>query len=83
MHKLGYTVTCMSKPLADMSGSGAHLHHSLWDMTGYNLFADANQSDGISDLARWFIGGQLKFATTLSIFINSTVNSYKSLFKKG
>ncbi|MCY0894573.1 MAG: glutamine synthetase family protein [Acidibacillus sp.] len=79
VHKLGYTATFMSKPVADMSGSGAHLHHSLWSMDGHNLFADVHDPNGISDLTRWFIGGQLKFASILSIFINSTVNSYKRL----
>ncbi|WP_245926185.1 glutamine synthetase family protein [Sulfoacidibacillus thermotolerans] len=79
IHKLGYTATFMSKPIANMSGSGAHLHHSLWSVEGVNLFADNSQVNCLSDIGRWFIGGQLKFASALSLFINPTVNAYKRL----
>lgn len=75
----GYLATFMSKPLENMSGSGAHLHHSLFDAAGNNLFFDANQEDGLSDVCRWFIGGQIKHARTLCGLSNSTVNSYKRL----
>ena len=77
-HK-GYKANFMSKPVNNMSGSGAHLHHSLFDQQGQNLFYDASQTDGLSDLARWFIGGQLMHAKTISALANSTINSYKRL----
>ncbi|HUW65328.1 MAG TPA: glutamine synthetase family protein [Spirochaetia bacterium] len=75
----GYLATFMSKPLETMSGSGAHLHHSLFDAEGNNLFFDPNQEDGLSDLCRWFIGGQLKHAKALCCLVNSTINSYKRI----
>jgi glutamine synthetase len=79
LHDKGFKTTFMSKPLNDMSGSGAHLNLSLHDDKSQNLFADASAPDGLSDLCRWFIGGQQRHARTLSALVNPTVNSYKRL----
>ncbi|KLU61991.1 glutamate--isopropylamine ligase [Peptococcaceae bacterium CEB3] len=77
-HK-GYKVSFMAKPVTNMSGSGAHTHHSLFDHKGNNLFSDPEQPDGLSQLCRWFIGGQIQHARALSALCNPTVNSYKRL----
>lgn len=79
LRRKGYKATFMSKPVTDMSGSGAHLHHSVYDKDGKNVFADASQPDGLSQLCRWFVGGQLEHGTAVSALANATVNSYKRL----
>ena len=55
-YQAGKTVTFMPKPLFMDNGSGMHTHQSLW--TGdENLFWDEVGYGGISDAARWYIGG--------------------------
>jgi len=74
----GRTVTFMPKPLAGDNGSGMHCHQSLWK-DGKPLFADETGYAGLSDLARWYIGGLIKHAPSLLAFTNPTVNSYHRL----
>jgi len=73
----GKTATFMPKPLFDEYGSGMHVHMSLWK-GGNNLFAGSGYS-GLSDLARYAIGGILKHARALCAITNPTTNSYKRL----
>ncbi|MTI81819.1 MAG: glutamine synthetase [Firmicutes bacterium] len=75
----GKTVTFMAKPKNDISGSGGHFHHSFYDGSGKNIFYDPAKADGLSDVCRWAIGGQLKHARAMCAVINSTINSYKRL----
>ena len=51
-------VTFMPKPLFQDNGSGMHVHQSLWK-GGEPLFFDEKGYAGLSDLARWYIGGLL------------------------
>jgi glutamine synthetase len=74
----GKTVTFMPKPLFMDNGSGMHTHQSLWQ-DGENLFWDEVNYAGISDLARWYIGGLLAHAPALLAFTNPTTNSYRRL----
>ena len=74
----GKTVTFMPKPLFGDNGSGMHCHQSLWK-DGAPLFYDELGYAGLSDLARWYIGGLLKHAPSLLAFTNPTVNSYHRL----
>jgi glutamine synthetase len=70
----GKTATFMPKPLFGDNGSGMHTHQSLWS-DGKPLFYDENGYGGLSDLARWYIGGLLKHAPAVLAFTNPTVNS--------
>ncbi len=79
MHQMGYVATFMTKPLNGFSGSGAHFHHSLYDNAGRNAFHDPDGEHGLSDVARWFIGGELRHAHAICALANQTVNSYKRL----
>lgn len=79
LHHKGYTSTFMSKPVANTSGSGAHMNHSLYDEAGNNLFYDEKKPDGLSDICRWFIGGQLRHARALTALCNPNINSFKRL----
>ena len=74
----GKTVTFMPKPLFGDNGSGMHCHQSLWK-DGSPLFYDEVGYAGLSDMARYYIGGLLKHAPSLLAFTNPTVNSYHRL----
>ena len=74
----GKSATFMPKPLMGDAGSGMHVHQSLWK-GGAPLFYDERGYGGLSDLARWYIGGLLKHAPTLLAFTNPSVNSYRRL----
>ncbi len=74
----GKTATFMPKPLFGDNGSGMHCHQSLWK-GGDPLFYDEMGYGGLSDMARWYIGGLLKHAPSLLAFTNPTVNSYHRL----
>jgi glutamine synthetase len=74
----GKTATFMPKPLFGDNGSGCHTHQSLWK-DGSPLFYDEVGYAGLSDTARWYIGGLLKHAPSLLAFTNPTVNSYRRL----
>ncbi|HLV59584.1 MAG TPA: type I glutamate--ammonia ligase [Natronosporangium sp.] len=74
----GKTVTFMPKPLFGDNGSGMHTHQSL-SLAGEPLFYDETGYAGLSDIARWYIGGLLHHAPSLLAFTNPTVNSYRRL----
>jgi glutamine synthetase len=76
--KHGLLITMMTKPWIDKSANGSHFHISLLDeKTGENVFYDPNSADGLSQLCRWFIGGQLAHACALAAFLAPTVNCSK------
>lgn len=74
----GFAATFMPKPVFGDNGSGMHVHQSLWK-NGENLFYDEAGYAGLSDLARWYIGGILKHAPALLAFTNPSTNSYRRL----
>ncbi|AJC69702.1 type I glutamate--ammonia ligase [Trueperella pyogenes] len=74
----GRTATFMPKPLFGDAGSGMHCHQSLWK-DGQPLFHDERGYGGLSDIARWYIGGLLAHAPSLLAFTNPSVNSFHRL----
>ena len=74
----GKTATFMPKPLWGDNGSGMHCHQSLW-LNGEPLMYDERGYGGLSDIARWYIGGLLAHAPSLLAFTNPSVNSYRRL----
>jgi glutamine synthetase len=72
------TATFMPKPIFGDNGSGMHCHQSIWN-DGEPLFFDETGYAGLSDVARYYIGGLLKHAPSLLAFTNPTVNSYHRL----
>ncbi|MGA9603418.1 MAG: type III glutamate--ammonia ligase, partial [Methyloceanibacter sp.] len=76
--KHGLRATFMPKPFANLTGSGCHVHVSLWK-DGKNLFEDGNDKMGLSRMAYNFIGGVMNAAQELCSITNPTVNSYKRI----
>lgn len=76
--KHGSRATFMPKPFAALTGSGCHLHVSLW-RDGQNLFLDTSDELGLSQDAYHFIGGLIHSASALAALTNPIVNSYKRI----
>jgi glutamine synthetase type III len=76
--KHGLRATFMPKPFANLTGSGCHVHVSLWQ-GGKNLFDDGNDGLGLSRQAYNFIGGVMNAAQEICSITNPTVNSYKRI----
>jgi glutamine synthetase len=74
----GMVATFMPKPLFGDNGSGMHTHISLWK-DSQTLMHDRNGYAGLSELARYYIGGLLKHAASLLAFCAPTTNSYRRL----
>ncbi|HKV01817.1 MAG TPA: glutamine synthetase family protein, partial [Ktedonobacteraceae bacterium] len=72
------------KPFLDQAGSGAHIHLSLWgnsgsENAGKNLFYDAAQRGGLSQLGKHFIGGVIRHIRALVAITCGSPNSYERL----
>jgi glutamine synthetase len=76
----GVYATFMPKPIFGQNGSGMHVHQSLFDKNG-NAFFDADDPEGfnLSEIAKHYIAGLLKYAPEFCAVTNPLVNSYKRL----
>jgi glutamine synthetase len=74
----GMIATFMPKPFTHRTGTGLHLHLSLW-RDGAALFPapEDERGLGLSATAYGFVGGLLSHAAGLQALIAPTVNSYK------
>jgi glutamine synthetase len=72
----GLVATFMAKWKPGESGSGAHVHQSLW-RHGLNAFAD--ECGGLSPLARHYAAGQLATMSEFTAIFNPNVNSYRRI----
>lgn len=85
--KYGITPCFMAKPKQGLPGNSGHMHVSLVDKSGKNLFAretideNAKWNDiaGLSDLGRHFLAGILVGLPDIMPLLAPTVNSYKRL----
>jgi glutamate---methylamine ligase len=78
--KHGLRATFMPKPFANLTGSGCHMHTSLWSAkTGKNLFEDSKGELGLSKTAYYFIAGVMHSAEGMCAISNPVVNSYKRI----
>jgi glutamine synthetase len=76
----GLMATFMAKWSADLPGQSGHLHSSLFDKkTGKGSFFDSEKNHNMSDIMRWYVGGQQKLMPELLSMIACTVNSYTRL----
>jgi glutamine synthetase len=80
-HELGAICSFMPKPRSHSTGSGMHIHCSMADADGRNLFHDDTDGNalGLSKLAYHFLGGIMAHARALTVLLAPTVNSYKRL----
>lgn len=86
-HKHGYQACFMAKPFGELAGSGLHMHVSLADEGGNNLFASEDPTG--TPLLRQAIGGLLDtledglavFCPNANSFRRFQANSYAPLAK--
>ena len=75
--KHGYEATFMAKPFLNETGSGMHLHVSVYDQKGKNIFASPNRY-GNSKLKNAIAGLQSNFYDSFPIFIPNQ-NGYRRI----
>ncbi|HEX4204742.1 MAG TPA: glutamine synthetase family protein [Ktedonobacteraceae bacterium] len=86
-HRHNLLASFAPKPFLDQAGSGAHIHLSLWNHRGdeqdeqpvSNLFYDAQQQGGLSQVGKYFIGGVLRHIRALLAITCASPNSYRRL----
>lgn len=76
-HKHGHRATFMAKPFGDRSGNGLHLHFSLLDQQGNNIFDDG--SDTGSEQLQQAIAGLLAAMPESMLIFAPHLNSYRRL----
>jgi glutamine synthetase len=72
-HAHGYIATFMSKPIAELGGSGFHVHHSVW-REDKNLFADGGR---LSALGHNYLAGMQRSMIEMTLVTATTPNAYR------
>jgi glutamine synthetase len=75
--KHGFAATFMAKPYGDRSGSGLHVHFSLLDEEGNNVF-DNGSTDG-SPMMRHAVGGLIAAMPETTLLYAPHFNSFRRL----
>lgn len=78
--KKGMVGTLLPKPFQDLPGSGLHVHVSMMDENGNNVFEDPDSALGLTDKAMHFIGGIMKHARSIVALGAPSINSYKRMY---
>ncbi|MBO0345756.1 glutamine synthetase [Roseibium sp. CAU 1637] len=81
-HMQGHAASFMAKWRPDKVGSATHVHQSLWDSNGTNVFVDPDKQHGMSELMQNYVAGLIKYAPESTYFFAPYINSYKR-FQKG
>ncbi|MDP5072041.1 MAG: glutamine synthetase family protein, partial [Congregibacter sp.] len=76
-HKYNMYATFMAKPMKNEPGSAMHIHQSLLDSAGKNIFVDANGQHSAAFLS--YIAGLQKYTPELISFYAPNVNSYRRM----
>ncbi|MCK0744163.1 glutamine synthetase family protein [Chromohalobacter nigrandesensis] len=71
----GYAATFMAKPYVEESGNGFHVHFSLLDCDGNNVFDDGTEQG--SDLLRHAIAGLMQSMPESMLMFAPHLNSYR------
>ena len=69
--------TFMAKPMQGQPGSAMHIHQSVVDAEGHNVFSNPDGSE--SDAFRHFIGGMQAIVPSALVMMAPYVNSYRRL----
>ncbi|WP_125611543.1 glutamine synthetase family protein [Specibacter cremeus] len=76
----GYNATFMAKPINGGAGSGLHIHQSLCDLDGNNVFAAKDSDEPIhSDIMRRYLSGLVAHQLDLQAIAMPTINDYKRI----
>ena len=75
--KHGFAATFMAKPYGERSGSGLHVHFSLLDRSGRNVFDDGT-AEG-SAMMRHAVGGLIDSMPETTLLYAPHANSYRRL----
>ena len=80
----GFFADFMSKTFVGESGNGLHCNHSIWttgaDGSGsHNAMWDAESTDGLSDVAKYWVAGLLRHAPALTALCCHTISCYRRL----
>jgi glutamine synthetase len=75
--KNGLAATFMAKPFADLAGSGLHVHVSLLNEDGDNVFAGESRDGPFSDSLRHAIGGLAEIMDESMAIYAPNANSYR------
>lgn len=67
--------TFLAKPMAEEAGSALHIHQSVIDKAGHNIFSDVNGEP--SDMFYGFLGGLQRYIPDAMLIFAPYVNSYK------
>lgn len=72
----GLYASFMPKLFRDQAGNGLHINISLFHQ-GENMFADASEDEGNTEIISAFMMGVMNRIYDMSIFLNPLVNSYE------
>jgi len=75
--KHGFAASFMAKPYLKQAGNGMHVHFSLLDSEGRNIFD--NGTDKGSDKLRFAVGGLLEIMAESTLIFAPHLNSYRRL----
>ncbi|MEL6124842.1 MAG: glutamine synthetase family protein [Pseudomonadota bacterium] len=75
--RCGLYATFMAKPHSEQAGSAMHIHMSVTDADGNNVFSAADGAP--TDLHNWFVGGQQTYIPDACALLAPYVNSYRRL----
>ncbi len=75
----GLQATFMAKPYGDDAGSGMHVHASVLDGSGANIFAGANGFEQLS----YAVGGMLATMAEMQLVFAPNLNSYRRFSREG
>ena len=78
-HRFGIMPSFMAKWKASLPGCSGHVHQSLNDSRGHNVFFDAAAPYHMSPVFRSYLAGQMKLMGALLPCYAPTINSYKRL----
>ncbi|MEJ6655563.1 MAG: glutamine synthetase, partial [Pseudomonas sp.] len=74
--KHGLIAVCMAKPLSKMPGSSMHLHQSVVDQSGQNIFTDPGSLQPTAEF-RHYLGGMQAHLGDLILLMAPNINSYQ------
>lgn len=74
--QMGYSLTFMAK-FNEREGNSSHIHLSFRGTKGDLVMSDEKDPNGLSEIGKSFIAGQLAHARELTLMFAPNINSYK------